>query len=133
MDHKNGDSSTNLQRQKRLITASNFVCCNASSQRLPWLFYEVYFENGALFGRPQGRHGGDPSFQQGADVSWGKAFTDSAPGPGSRLHIRYVFLYTCRYLYVYVYMYICMYIYKYIYIMYANRMCGRSTPGTSAA
>ena len=46
------------------------------------LFYPAYVKNTLHFGRPQGRTGGDPRFQEGADGRRRNEFTDSAPEPG---------------------------------------------------
>ena len=85
-DYNNGYISTNTYSaiSSRLLHRNPFVAThlpNASSG----LFYSVHVENGALFGRPQGRAGGAPRFHEGVNVHGRKESAHSAPGPGSPL------------------------------------------------
>ena len=62
------------------------------SKGSPGPLYAVYVENGALFVRPQGRHGRAPSSQEGMDGHGRKESAQGAPGSGSLLYIVYVAL-----------------------------------------
>ena len=102
--NKNGHISTNVQRQKLSIAASESFRCNASPQRLPWAVLSCIRRERSPFSSATGPLRGDPRFQEGVDAHGGKESAHKAQRPGYP-HTLYIYIYAYIYIYMYTYIY----------------------------